>query len=214
MRPQLNSGTLARQDFAKARCLDHFLVRAGVRGRTRHTDDAAWTGRDREMLAVAVRLAVGASGGVCVSNRARERLGLSGLRSPRHLTPSSKESPLFPWVARSHWHPGAKAAAGDLGSSFAGARCAARRARRSPTRDQCRRSRLPRGLEASGLVSPAGQQAVAADGRASLLPAVSCLSPVVKYHGLGLRNRSVPAFLMRPQLNSGTLGGQSHDRNS
>jgi len=58
------------------------------------------------------------------------------------------------------------------------------------------------------LVTTAAQQAVAADGRASLLPATSFLSPVVKYHGLARRRLMRFGFLVRPQLNSGTLGGR------
>jgi hypothetical protein len=34
------------------------------------------------------------------------------------------------------------------------------------------------------------------------------LSPVVKYHGLASRHVTRPRFLMRPQLNGGTLGGR------
>jgi hypothetical protein len=33
-------------------------------------------------------------------------------------------------------------------------------------------------------------------------------SPVVKYHGLAHRHLQALGFLMRPQLNGGTLGGQ------
>jgi hypothetical protein len=63
--------------------------------------------------------------------------------------------------------------------------------------------KLPAG-ESNG--SPA-QQAVAADGRASVLPATSFRSPVVKYHGLGLRHRSPARLLVRPLPNGGTLAG-------
>jgi hypothetical protein len=51
----------------------------------------------------------------------------------------------------------------------------------------------------------AAQQAVEAVGRASGLASASCLSPVVKYHGLGHRFLYARGFLVRPQLNSGTL---------
>jgi hypothetical protein len=44
-----------------------------------------------------------------------------------------------------------------------------------------------------------------ADGRTSSPPAPSCLSPVVKYHGLARRYVLPPRFLMRPLLNGGTL---------
>jgi hypothetical protein len=36
------------------------------------------------------------------------------------------------------------------------------------------------------------------------------LSPVVKYHGLARCHLLPPAFLMRPPLNGGTLGGRRH----
>ena len=55
----------------------------------------------------------------------------------------------------------------------------------------------------------AAQQAVEADGRASSLPAPSSPSPVVEYHGRGHRIRLARGFLMRPLLNSGTLGGRT-----
>ena len=52
------------------------------------------------------------------------------------------------------------------------------------------------------------QQTVAADGRLSSPPEASCLSPVVKYHGLGFIDWYCRDFWMRPQLNSDTLGGR------
>jgi hypothetical protein len=62
----------------------------------------------------------------------------------------------------------------------------------------------PTGDGSTTLDEPA-QQAVEADGRASWLASTSCLSPVVKYHGLARRQLRARGFLMRPQRNGGTL---------
>jgi ornithine cyclodeaminase/alanine dehydrogenase-like protein (mu-crystallin family) len=56
-------------------------------------------------------------------------------------------------------------------------------------------------------IGRAAQQAVE-DSRPHLVVSITAsLSPVVKYHGLARRHLTTPGFLMRPQLNSGTLGG-------
>jgi 8-oxo-dGTP pyrophosphatase MutT (NUDIX family) len=41
-----------------------------------------------------------------------------------------------------------------------------------------------------------------------VVPVTASLSPVVKYHGLARRHLPASWFLMRPQLNGGTLGGR------
>ena len=56
-----------------------------------------------------------------------------------------------------------------------------------------------------------GPTAVESDGRASCSPATDCLAPVVDYHGRARCHRTARAFLMRPQLNSSTLGGRRDD---
>jgi hypothetical protein len=58
---------------------------------------------------------------------------------------------------------------------------------------------------ASSSFHPRAQPAIAADGRSSLPPATTSLSPVVKYHGLGFLDWHRPDFWMRPQLNGATL---------
>jgi len=68
-----------------------------------------------------------------------------------------------------------------------------------------------RGLARFELISPAAQQAVESDGRTSARPATDCLAPVVDYHGRARCHRTARAFLMRPQLNSSTLGGRRDD---
>ncbi len=62
---------------------------------------------------------------------------------------------------------------------------------------------------ASSSFHPRAQQAIAAVARSSTPRATSCLSPVVKYHGLGLVDHQPPPLIVRPQLNGGTLGGRT-----
>ena len=54
----------------------------------------------------------------------------------------------------------------------------------------------------------AAQQSVEADGRASWLESTRCLSPVQVARARSSGPVTAFCFWMRPQLNSGTLGGQ------
>jgi hypothetical protein len=72
--------------------------------------------------------------------------------------------------------------------------------------------RAPSSLSLVQTLRRTAQQAVEAVGRASWPAAASFLSPVVMYHGLGHRLLHRRGFLMRPQLNSATLGRRKNPR--
>ena len=185
MRPLLNGGTLGGQKANRKICSRFFGARAGVRSRWRAACDVVLRARAR-------------AGGLRCFGRGRLHPGASANRTARAIhfrvsrgfrSPSSRLLPLADRTVVS-------TAAGPSGGqgcrlrahlSFAAARALLldlwllsgskpwHSGRPFARRLAPRRSR-----------SPAAQQAVAADGRASSPPSSAFLSPVVKYHGLGL----------------------------